>query len=313
MIQPLVIKAALSTLSLNSTDSSTTETRRSSRQCTKPKQYNDYDIPARSCSASVLSSKRTASSLTVSSLSNRSSSDNSLNHKPQSLPTKKNQKRQKIKESPKQWPKSEHPCTALIEKITIPWPKYSIKNAVFNGTEYSFIKTCSLDSALFVLYYAYVSYSCQFRALFDRETKPIYSNLCKTFQLVESDGWDTARLYSLTIHKRLDSSTANGNNQYNLFDTVDENVFRYIRTMQEYENPSECLCEDCLRRTRTLISTDIALNYKIFACICGRDYHFTATMKVADHYYKYNDLHPNGIYSYDRADSVETVIYYLLL
>ncbi|CAF4448885.1 unnamed protein product [Didymodactylos carnosus] len=30
--------------------------------------------------------------------------------------------------------------------------------------------------------------------------------------------------------------------------------------MQEYENLSECLCEDCPRRTRTLISTDIALN-----------------------------------------------------
>ncbi|CAF4496250.1 unnamed protein product, partial [Didymodactylos carnosus] len=44
VLQPLVIKAALSTLSLNSTDSPTTETRRSSRQCTIPKQYNDYDM-----------------------------------------------------------------------------------------------------------------------------------------------------------------------------------------------------------------------------------------------------------------------------
>ncbi|CAF4464362.1 unnamed protein product, partial [Didymodactylos carnosus] len=224
VLQPLVIKAVLSTLSLNSTDSPTTGTRRSSRQCTIPKQYNDYDMPARSSSTLALSPKRTASSLTVTSLSNRSSSDNSLNYKPRPPPTKKNQKRQKIKESPKQWPKSERPCTALIEKVTIPWPKYSIKNAIFNGTKYSVINTCLLDSALFVLYYAYVSYSNQFRALFDRETKPIYCNLRKTFQLVESDGWDTARLYWLNIHKRLNSPTANGNNQYNLFGTVDENV-----------------------------------------------------------------------------------------
>ncbi|CAF1528742.1 unnamed protein product, partial [Didymodactylos carnosus] len=117
------------------------ETRRSLRQCTIPKQYNDYDMPARSSSTSALSPKRTASSLTVTSLSNCSSSDNSLNHKPRPPPTKKNQKRQKIKESPKQWLKSEHPCTALIEKVTIPWPKYSIKNAIFNGTKYSVINT----------------------------------------------------------------------------------------------------------------------------------------------------------------------------
>ncbi|CAF1542811.1 unnamed protein product, partial [Didymodactylos carnosus] len=53
--------------------------------------------------------------------------------------------------------------------------------------------------------------------------------------------------------------------------------------------------------------------YKIFACTCGSDYHFTATIKIADQYYKYNDLHPKGIYIYDGADSVETAIYYLLL
>ncbi|CAF0763660.1 unnamed protein product [Didymodactylos carnosus] len=411
-LQPVVIKAALSTLSLHLADISTTKTR-SSRHRTKSIQYNSYGMPTRPASTSALPP---ASSLIVTSLSHHSFSDSSLNRKPRFPSTKK---REIIKDSSEEWPRSEYPSTALVEKETISWPdmpKYSIKNAVFNGRKYSVINTCPLDSGLFVLYYAYISYSDEFRALFDRETKLIYSNLRKTFQLVGSDGWDIARLYWLNIHKRLNSSVVNSNNQYNLFGTVDENVFGYVRTMQEYENSSNCLCEDCPRRTRTLISTDIALNkennafsntlphfetaeailcgtpiseeepmnysgdyildekfplhnpetnvdeirpywccnslrerskntfrerppiliiniavggtkmkelpvifnvgldtYKLFACICGRDDHFTATIKKEHLYYKYDDLHSKGIYIYDGTDTVETAVYYLLV
>ena len=61
------------------------------------------------------------------------------------------------------------------------------------------------------------------------DPKSPYSILRQTFQDVDTDGWDVARIYWLLINKILKPSDRN---MKNLFGSMDENVFRFVKEQQ---------------------------------------------------------------------------------
>ena len=70
-----------------------------------------------------------------------------------------------------------------------------IRMRCFQGQFYSLRYTCALDSALFSLYFVYKT-DIHVASEFDNApSTSSYSTLAKAFQMVETDGWDTARLF----------------------------------------------------------------------------------------------------------------------
>lgn len=144
-----------------------------------------------------------------------------------------------------------------IGTLQLAWPRYGIRNALYEGEIYSVTKTCPLDTGLFVLYYAHKAGTSEFRDLFASDTLEIYTTLRRTFQLVESDDWTTARLYWLTTHNLLGN-----NNDIRLHDienTLTEIVFKFIRPIQEHPVKSKCSCDACPKQIRCKTSCDIGL------------------------------------------------------
>ncbi|CAF1551900.1 unnamed protein product [Adineta ricciae] len=108
--------------------------------------------------------------------------------------------------------------------------------------------TCSIDSALFAIYVIFWTESSIKSVILNSETEPFLS-LRKTFALVESNGWDEAKLYWLTSHSIL---THQQSNQYNIYGSVDNNVLRFIKNpVQLYKNKSICSRQDCSTREST--------------------------------------------------------------
>ncbi|CAF2831918.1 unnamed protein product [Rotaria sp. Silwood2] len=83
-----------------------------------------------------------------------------------------------------------HPPSAhaIIESLRIPFPKNGVPSTTMEDKLISVKNTCSLDSSLFLLYYAYTTSCEEFRMLFQRDSRSVYSHLRKTFSLVDSDG-----------------------------------------------------------------------------------------------------------------------------
>ncbi|CAF0860081.1 unnamed protein product [Didymodactylos carnosus] len=209
-------------------------------------------------------SKRTASSFSSSSKENkkaeyqvRAPHSATTMH----ITTRSEHKRQKFKSPSKTSLQSPMKTTSLLGP-TLHWPKYGINRCVLDGQIYTVSNTCSLDSVLFVMYYLYSTSSHEYQEIFDRNTLSIYSTLRKTFQLVETASWDIARLYWLITHNRLNkaTSTNHSNDFYDIFGTVDENTYRFIRPIQKYSIISECSSPDCPRRQRVQKNIDITLN-----------------------------------------------------
>lgn len=146
---------------------------------------------------------------------------------------------------------------AVIGPVQLPWPRYGIRNAIYGGQVYSVTNTCPLDTGLFVLYYAYKAGTDKFRQLLDNDTLPAFTTLRRTFQLVESDGWTTARLHWLVEYNILKST--NIAHQYDIENTLTEIVFRFVQPMQEYPIQSECTCTFCPKQLRQSRSVDINL------------------------------------------------------
>jgi len=149
------------------------------------------------------------------------------------------------------------PTHTMIGNLRLPFPHFNIGPTFFDGKRYSAKNTCSLDSSLFLLYYIYMSNSKEFRSLFDPSV-PVCEKLLKTFDLVEKEGWDKARLYWISIH----STGANRNkpNQHHdLFTTADNNVFQYVRELQKHVIHSRCTSTDCPKLVWEKRSVDIAM------------------------------------------------------
>ena len=147
--------------------------------------------------------------------------------------------------------------TATIGNLTLTWPPYQIENEIYAGEIYSIFHTCPIDTGLFVLYHAYKAGTDKFRDLFEDNTLEAYTFLRRTFQLVETDGWTTARLYWLTEKNLLTVKTKGG--WYDLKSTMDEIVFKFVKPMQTFPSKSKCTCSACPKPLRNQTNMELSL------------------------------------------------------
>jgi hypothetical protein len=83
----------------------------------------------------------------------------------------------------------------------------------------------------------------------------VCQQLKRTFDLVETQGWDIARIYWVSIH----TNNSDRTQHHDLFATADTNVFQYVRELQKYVMKSKCKSPDCPKPERVLHSVDIAM------------------------------------------------------
>ena len=145
-----------------------------------------------------------------------------------------------------------------IGTLKLPWPRYGIRTGIYEGNIYSVTKTCPLDTGLFTMYHAYKAGTTKFRQLFESVDLPVYETIRRTFQLVDSDGWTSARLYWLLRHNLL--TTTNEDGVFDIENTLHNIVFEFVKPMQEYQINSECSCVVCPKRRRQKTSVDISLS-----------------------------------------------------
>lgn len=134
-----------------------------------------------------------------------------------------------------------------------------MEDIIHEGQSYSITNTCPLDTGLFMLYHAYKSSGLDFQYLFESDRLPVYTTMRRTFQLVETDGWDSARLFWLLTHGLLKNKTQNG--EYDLENTITEIVFRFVQSIQIFTITSMCSCAACPKQYRSTNSVDIVLRY----------------------------------------------------
>lgn len=144
-----------------------------------------------------------------------------------------------------------------IDKFLISYPKFGINSVKYNGAQYTITNTCSLDSALFLLYYIYKSGSEKYRSLFNRSI-PAVDQLLTTFDLVETKDWDIARLYWITSHSGNDRSF-DFQRHIDLFATADAHVFKHLQAIQSHTIISHCESSDCPQRSITKVSSILSL------------------------------------------------------
>lgn len=119
---------------------------------------------------------------------------------------------------------------------------------------YSLKNTCAIDSALFAIYFIYMTdeaISSEFKEA--PESSP-YAILEKTFNIVEKEGWDVARVYwplKFNILKRNDKKPKD------LFGSVDELVFAFVKNQQSYSSETICSRPDCIEKERKVTSTEL--------------------------------------------------------
>ena len=78
--------------------------------------------------------------------------------------------------------------------------------------------------------------------------------LVKTFNLVEKEEWDAARIYwSLTLNllKKSDRQSKD------LFGSVDEVVFSFVKNAQRHSNDIICSRSDCTEKQRNYVSIEL--------------------------------------------------------
>ncbi|CAF4071420.1 unnamed protein product [Rotaria sordida] len=90
---------------------------------------------------------------------------------------------------------SKQPFTTTLGSLNLTWPRYGIKNGIYEGQSFSITRTCPVDTGLFVLYHAYKAGTDGFRKLFENDTVDAFIALRQTFQYVESHDWTMARLH----------------------------------------------------------------------------------------------------------------------
>jgi len=108
------------------------------------------------------------------------------------------------------------------------------------------------------MYHAYKAGTDNFRRIFESHTLDVYQFLRRTFELIETNGWTTARLYWLTEKKILANKTKK-NGWYDLMDTMDAIVFQFIKPMQTFRVKSKCSCTACPKPIRQYTNTHITL------------------------------------------------------
>ncbi|CAF2402731.1 unnamed protein product [Rotaria sp. Silwood2] len=143
-----------------------------------------------------------------------------------------------------------------IQQCSLAWPAFGIKKTIFEGHTYSVTNTCSMDSPLFALYFIFRTEPSINEIILNSENEP-FSSLRETFLLVESDGWDQARLQWLISHGLLNRKGVNTNDIYGSLDT---NVIRFIKNpLQLHQAKTFCARHTCPQRERTIKTTDIGV------------------------------------------------------
>ncbi len=149
------------------------------------------------------------------------------------------------------------PIHTMVGDFKLAFPHYNFGPEFYEGKRYSASNTCSLDSALFLLYYIFKSHSEDFRRLFDPSVL-VCEQLHKTFELVESKGWNIARIYWISTHTTHPNRNA-PTQHHDLFTTADNNVWQYVRELQKYAINSTCQSPDCSKPIRVNHSVDLAM------------------------------------------------------
>ncbi|CAF4120533.1 unnamed protein product, partial [Rotaria sordida] len=206
-----------------------------------------------------------------------SQQDNNINESAQTTPESSSHENQQILipiefHLPNGWPKY-----TIVGNLQLAFPHFNFGPTFFDGKRYSASNTCSLDSSLFLLYYIYKSSSNYFRSLFNQNLL-VCEQLRKTFEFVETDGWDIARLYWITIH----STHPDKNNRvqhHDLYTTADNNVFQYVRELQKHVIKSTCRSSDCPKLERVKHSVDIAMPQ-----LTGRNRRFMSISSFSEQY-----------------------------
>ena len=249
--------SSVSVAGIKSSDMETTNVdqgvRRSSRRRTLSSKYmDDYISPTISPTmSSVVSPKRSHSPSTTTS------------YPIPKPPTPARQRRKKAKYSPPNSPNRRQvvsktqPKLATIGTLQLTWPRFGIRNAIYEGKIYSVTNTCPLDTGLFVLYHAYKAGTKKFCDLFERDDLDAFIAIRRTFQLIESDGWTTARLFWLVLHGLIKDNSQGY--VHDIKNTLTEIVFRFVKPMQEHPTRSKCSCTACPKQIRHGTNVDIAL------------------------------------------------------
>ncbi|CAF2096636.1 unnamed protein product [Rotaria magnacalcarata] len=144
----------------------------------------------------------------------------------------------------------------MIDGCAIRWPKFQIKNALFEGNSYSLNLTCPLDTGLLVLYFIYQTDTDIEGEIDESPRSSQYSILAQTFKLANREGWDAARIYWLLNHNILKRTDRK---EKSLFGAVDEQVFSFLREQQKYTGRITCSRSDCIKRVRQVSSTELMI------------------------------------------------------
>ena len=147
--------------------------------------------------------------------------------------------------------------TTKAGSLNLTWPRYKVCDGVYAEQTFSIINTCSVDTGLFILYHAYKAGTEKFRNLFETDVLDAFISFRRTFQYVDNDNWTTARLYWLVRHELLDKQ--DGENVYDLLNTMTHVVFNFVRPAQTFEINLECRCVACPKRRRQYLSSNITL------------------------------------------------------
>lgn len=167
----------------------------------------------------------------------------------------------------------------LIDGHAYSWPKFEITNVTHNGNylfynltftciywftllnffvgqSYNLHSTCPLDSVLFPLY---PINHMDINIVEEFSTAPSHSShavLAETFRIVDSEGWDQARIHWL-LHFNIINPTRR--RTVNLFGMLKESTLQFLCEQQRYSSSAICSREDCLNHRETFTSTEIDL------------------------------------------------------
>lgn len=121
---------------------------------------------------------------------------------------------------------------------------------------YSLTNTCSIDSALFCLYFLYKT-DDNIAGEFDSAsvTSP-YATLAKLFYIVEKEGWDAARIFWLL---NFDILQVSDRQPKDIFGSLDERVFCFIKNEQRHSNDITCSRTECTERRREYSTTELRI------------------------------------------------------
>ena len=121
---------------------------------------------------------------------------------------------------------------------------------------HSFTNTCAMDSALFALYSLYRTNDHIFDELKNQSIDSPFCSLLTVFLLVDKEGWNAARTHWISINNLIKNSTQN---KIDMFSSVDQQVFDFIKEAQRHSSEIICSRHDCAEKIRKLSTTEISI------------------------------------------------------